>query len=744
VAEKFLHQLWDAKTMANDDIPALYRKIFTHERYKGDDVVALGRFLFDRLLGQETWDAICTAAGTADFVELALRFDAQRYDLHRFPWELLHDGHGFLAHGFQAQGQPPACVTRLIKREETEEGAPPPAQPRQFERPARLLFAVGADLTDRRIRPGAEILGLLRQLQARGLIVRARVARSVSPIKLNEIVRQHKPDLVHFVCHGSIRPVDGKPSPRGFLEFKSDDKKTPVKYRSADDLLGDLQDGSNGTVPPVVVLSACYTGVVPVPNPQDPEKTVDVEEHRAAGVDRIGSLAAELVHGGVPVVVGMGGRVSDSACRLFTRFFGQAVLEGESLIAAVARGRRAAFLWGTSQTADWAFPALFLAEGVDHAYKPMSPASATDPCKTLAQRIQAFGVPRHPVFCGRHEFFERYELLFRAGEPPFLPIFTKDTTPGLGRTRLLQELAAKALRDGHIPCLVSSDETGWPPPFDEVSELAALVLKFIDETRKNFGLPPPYDSSVLAAILEAKQVPDWQAKQSGLQKRSQFRSLIDQAIKAEGSGPSADVCHTALQEDFQALIDEARSATPPLAGPESRVVLLLDNVHNYGKAIGPLLRDLIREFGLGIATEPVPVILCYALGTPAGDEFTKDVESITKHAIELKPFSDLGDEDLLAYEQVLLFPDKLDRNALEFTDFVRTRLQQELEGQVASYAFNHRAGAGDRDTWIQQFRWGIKGIPGLMRERRMQETAVGAFCSGVLVLGDDEARLAKL
>ena len=721
--EQFLYQLWD--TSMAPDIPAIYKKIFVDEYYGGADAVELGGFLFRRLLDTETWQAVRAEAGAADFVELALRFDAQRYDLHRFPWELLHDGNGFLA-----QGQPPVCVTRLV---EPAPGSPPPAQPDPFERPARLLFVVGASLTDKRIQPGAEVLGLLRQLQTRDVIVNARVACSASPAGLRDIVDDFKPDLVHFICHGDIEQIDLAP-PHGFLEFQREDKTGPV-HRDAFELLGDLRPKSR--IPPVVILSACYSGVAP--------GAAAAEEPRPAAVDRVGSLAAELVAGGVPVVVGMGGHIDDSACRLFTRFFVDAIIGGESLVAAAARGRRAAFLDGTPARADWAFPALFLAAGLK-PYRPVPPLSGPDPSRLLADRIRACGVEKHHVFCGRHEFFERYVLLFRPGAQPVLPIYSKTDVKGLGRTCLLRRLAAQALRDGHIPCLVSSDETGWPaPPFAETANLAAEILKAIDDARKVFGLPAPYASSVLEAVLQARQVPDRQAKQSGLTKRSQFRSLIDEAIRASGTGPSADVCREALQEDLRALIDEARAASLPLVGPHSRVILLLDDVHRYDQAIEPLLHTLIQKFGLGTATEPVPVILCYSLGTKQTDDlFTNASETIGSRAMELRPFSEDGDEDLLAYEQVLLFPNEENELAKYYTSRLLGKLNRAIDGKVASFVIKHNARPQDRELWSDQFRMRIEGIPKRMMEDDFYKTTVGACMGGFLDLGDDEARLRKL
>jgi len=706
----------------------VYEKIFAREDYSGEDVKTLGRYLFDRLLGVTTWQAICAAAGNATVIELALRFDREGYDLHRFPWELMHGTSGFLA-----QGAPMASVTRLVERK-TAPGSQPPAAPGPFSLPPKLLFAVGAGLTDRRIRPGAEIFGLLRQLHARGLTVNMRVLLSASTTELRNTIVAFRPDIVHFTCHGDIEE-DSQGMARGFLEFQREDRQG-VMHRAAPELLADLKSDTH--IPTVVVLSACYSAVAPT-------ATGPGEAPRTAGVDRIGSLAAELVAGGVPVVVGMGGRVADSACRLFTRFFGEALVRGDPLVAAVARGRRAAFLDGTPATADWAFPALFLAPEIDSVYSPAKRLPGKpDPCQALALRIQAYGVPKYPVFCSRHEFFERYEQLFRPGTRPTLPIFTKDNAPGLGRHRLLQELAAQALRDGHVPVLVSSKEPGWPPPFAGAPELAVAILRAIDRAREAFGLPLPSDSSVIARILDVKPNPTLQAKLMGLKKRSDFSGVLDQVLKGAGTSPSADTCRDALKEDFQALITEARAANVPLVGTDSRALLLLNYVHHYDKAIHPLLHTLIGEFGLGTPNEPVPVIFCYSLKTPVDALFTEASETIGTRGMELKAFSDTEDEDLLAYEQVLLFPDESEQWPCYYTNFIRTKLNIAIEGKVASFAINHHAVPQVKELCTELFRQSIEGIPQKMKEKQMQVNALHAYREGFLVLGDDEARLRKL
>jgi hypothetical protein len=731
-ANAFVYQLYAAG--ASPSVPDLYDKIFVFEQYIRQDVEQLGGFLFDRLLGLDAWNAVRAAAGaSADVIELALRFDCG-HDLHRFPWELLHGPDGFLA-----QGTPAASVTRLV----TRSAAAAPAGVPVFQAPPRVLFAVGASLTDQNVRPGAEVFGLLRQINARGVTVNTRVLREASPADLRDAVRQFQPDLVHITCHGDIAEEAGVMT--GRLQFKSEDKKG-ASYLNADRLLAHLRFG--GRVPPVIVLSACYSGAAPAAVAA-PAGTEDA--WRTAGADRIGSLAAQMVAGGVPVVVGMGGRVADSACRLFTRFFGEALVRGDPLVTAVARGRKGAFLDGTPDTVDWAFPVLFLDADLPAVCAPASrPAGQPDPGLRLAGRIQAYNVPRYPVFCGREEVFERYHQLFRSGEAQTLPIFSRANvqfprSPGLGRTRVLKELAAQALRDGHIPCLVSSDEPGWPsPPFNGIGDLAAEILRAIIYTRKTFGLPRLLNSFVLRSIISAKNLADLKTRLDSVTAGSEFQGILDQARAAPGEGPSPATCGEALQEDFEALIKDARTAG--LAGPESRVLLLLDDVDQYGKrVIVPLLHDVIKGSGLGTAAEPVPVILCYAKGTEQDGLFTEAKEAIGARELELKPFDDKTGEDLLALEQVLLSPDEADSFAAQCTGLLLSRLNKTIEGKVASFAINNKGvDKMIRDLWAMQFRLRFQGIPLNMKATEVYPIVIGACLQNFLVFGDDEARLRKL
>lgn len=748
-SKRFLYLLWQAGEAT--PLPTLYDKIFTFENYAREDIQELGRFLFGRLLGDAAWNALCAdalAAGTG-VIELALRFTDKRYELHRFPWELMVGPNGFLAHG--APGVPPASVTRLVQRPKAYPASPTvPNIDCTFHSPPRLLFVVGASLADRRIWPGAEIFGLLRQLDARGLTVRTRTLLTASTASLREAITEFEPDLVHFTCHGDIK--EGDPDARGFLEFQREDRKGVI-HRFASELAADLRAGKR--TPPVVLLSACYSGATPPPAAAKPlappgDELIpsgDEGTPRTAGADRIGSLAAELVAGGVPVVIGMGGRVADSACRLFARYFGEALIGGSSLVAAVARGRQAAFLDGDDpDTVDWAFPVLFLDEQLPETHAPVD-RTGPDPHRVLRNRIRHYGVPAHPVFCGRHEFFERYETLFRSTiEKPVLAIHTSSTDLGIGRSRLLKELAARALRDGHVPVLVSSPLPKWPqPPFPSAAHLAVEIVRAIDHACAAFDLPVPCRSATLGRILDANPHLELAAELAAATERYEFSSILDRLLGDITTSPSSGTLKLALQHDFNQVIKAARLHAPAELSAQGRVVLLLDDVDRYGAAIVPLCTALIGDFGLGSISEPVPVVLCYSLGRP-DDQFLKEAHAKYRFlAKELAPFKAEGDEDMLAYGQVMLFPDPANSHARQTTDNLRASSGTiKIDSDIAGFTFNPRVAKEHAVRWRGKFRQRIGGSPLHMQSDIMYLTIEDAYDVEFLLIADDEARLAKL
>ena len=193
------------------------------------EVEAFGRHLFQVLIGDALWRHL--AADPPSAVEL-LCTDPE---FTRLPWEIMHGAAAFLA----GDG---IGVVRLAPAEGEEM--------RVTVRP-RVLFVVGAELHDARIRAGAEYLGLLRRLESTGLIMELHLLTRATRTRLQDTVERLRPSIVHLdLPHGGPSPGTG-----GYLELSSEDAtkrydKVPARQLAL--LLGG--------VPQVVVMNARHSG----------------------------------------------------------------------------------------------------------------------------------------------------------------------------------------------------------------------------------------------------------------------------------------------------------------------------------------------------------------------------------------------------------------------------------------------------------------------------------------------------
>jgi len=379
--------------------------------------------------------------------------------LMRLPWEMMHDGVQFLA------VRPGPLV--LIARDVQATGVV--LAVRTFA--PRVLFVVGAAIDDPDVRPGAEYLGLLRRLESIDQALDCRVLMDASAERLADAVASFRPTVVHFICHGTISRG------RGALRLRASDPALPAEDCTAAQLLALIApevvttiDGVDHTVrvpcPSVVLINACYSATPPAPLEQDasPDATEVFGNGMGTLPTRTASapLAAELVagdglHAGPAIVIGMGGRVADLACRLFTRQFYQALLRGDPLWAAAA-GRRGAFTFGNQpeDSMHRATPVVFLERTAMLHVDPAEVVAATRRSETL----RAFRRDADPsAFCGRLPFFEHLHALLRPGRAArrVFGISVSDQPPKshfrVGRSRLLQEMAAATVIAGHIPVL---------------------------------------------------------------------------------------------------------------------------------------------------------------------------------------------------------------------------------------------------------------------------------------------------
>ena len=351
-----------------------------------DEVGQFGHYLFETLLGEDNWKKIKQFA--KEFaeeereytIELALAWSEGKRDLGRLPWEMMRDKENFLIAG---SGKATVAITHLVTGVERT--------PRQMLTPPRMLFIVGTTLDDPVVKPGAEHMMMLRKLKFNGSSIHSRVVENATRGDITAAIKSFKPDVVQFICHGNI-DSNGK----AYLELvlSGEEEQYPTGEQIADLLRGD------GEYPPIVVLSACHSATEGgIGHLQGPHVTAP--------------LAAQLVQGGVPIVIGMAGQISNYASRIFTSRFGTALVAGEPLIAAMALARRATFAEGQPprESVDWALPVLYLAENIDPEYVPVQPGQI-DPTVQVQTWIDLYNVERNPVFCGREEFFNEYYKFF--------------------------------------------------------------------------------------------------------------------------------------------------------------------------------------------------------------------------------------------------------------------------------------------------------------------------------------------
>jgi hypothetical protein len=687
------------------------------------DMEAFGSYLFDVLIGVELWREILLAAGSDDLIELAIQVasapDVKGHEsyLNRLPWEMMRRPGRFLIEGVtKAEADVPktVAVTRRVAGTKNLEGL-------QIERTPRVLFVVGTSLTETQIRPGAEFMGLLRQFKSNQSSFLSKTLQRATLQQIGDEVRSFRPDVVHFICHGGTDPESGA----GYLnlELGKNEKEAVGEagakqtQRTGSQILTYLKD-EEGRLPAVVVLSACYSAGQRIGKM--------LAGHEAA------PLAQELVSGGVPVVVGMSGQISDTACRMFTRQFGASLLTGEQLVKATGFGRRTAFAEGPPplNSVDWALPAVFLAEGVAPDYAPVKPEADAD-AATVFKWLKGYGVDLAPVFCSREEFFDAYYQLFKPYEPSVLVAYAEKDIKDWGKTRLLQQLAATALREGHVPCLLSSAVADWQPP-KTIGQFCVEMLKSVGQARDALGLPPPLESILLQILLECAEVTERASKIKEVCKNSPkvcFDRLMSTLIgmKLGDSVKTGDV-REALRIELLNLIQEAREKYPNIIKKESRALILLDEAHRYDKALDPLFKELLGDSGLGTAEEPAPVVISLAMGTSADENLKEPMEKLRSRIRFLKLPAFRDDEYMMVYQQVLLHP---------FTD-----IYPDISDKA--WVFDYNVDEKVKSKYMTKLYQRLKRIPSDFTSDRLFLTIEDARDEGFAVPADDEARFAAL
>jgi CHAT domain len=663
-------------------------------------VATFGHYLFDALLGTtppgsdelpwETLEQKAEAAGVR-FLELALCLPLGD-SLQRLNWELMRSDKRFLV----APGKVAVAITRVVDREVE--------QPTPLDVPPRVLFVVGTLLTETQIRPGAELYALLRQAR-HGRAMRYRLLERAKPSELRTAIKEFKPQIVHFICHGGR---EGEP-PEVYLDLAHERDNVATK-RFAPQLLSDLSQ--DGWRPTVVVLSACFTGGESGAPPW------------LAGVHESAPLAGKLVDGGIPIVIGMAGRVADLTSRLFARRLTEAVIKGEPLVRATALARQAAFSdGGNPETAvDWALPTIFMARNVCPTYQPVDVAASDAQWKRLEDWIETAEFNDNPVFCGREDVISGFQRMLdrRNGGKRVLAALATEATKGIGRTRLLQELAAQALREGHLPLLLRTrQEDKIPRDHKQFVEELSTELKLLRTKVLSLERGSPSQLRLLA-----KGDPDADYLDP---------ALADELEDSEGITDLA--VNLALQADLEALIEDAAAKYDDFFDVERTLaIVLLDDIHRYGDELIDGLLDgaLLTPMGFGTPERPIPVAMTCARFAGTRDlRFKALQEGAGRGRLEVVPFGAFreGAEDLLASQVVLLNP------------FKRPSLPGSLN---VAYVYDPEFPEDKRPARQELFRLQFGGVPLKYTEDALMFYAGNAKHEGYLKVADDEDRLGKL
>jgi hypothetical protein len=588
------------------------------------DTERFGRYLFQVLIGD---DALARIRAQGPLEAIAL--DCEERDFSRIPWEMLWLDDNFAAyHG--------VGITRVLGTQ--------PAAPKDVTISPVVLFVIGSEVNDPRIRAAAEYLALLKRLETKGLQIESHVIARATSKKIADAVERLKPAIVHFICHGG-------PAGSNYIELASDDPTRPFDKLDPEQLANLVQG-----IPSAIVLNACDTA-----------GGISVASSDSA------TLALSIARKGPPVVIGMAGRVADLACRLFTRQFYEALVSGRSLEDATAAGRREGLLHGSklSTTVDWAMPTLFVREGVRLRMDPQ----LLQIQKERAQRANAYRKTTDPLLiCGRSEFLDAQQTLLEEGDtdaPKVLVLKVCDraakvSNPRYGMTRSLEELAARAAKHGHIPCLVrlSKAQGAIVDPPRTPLKLAQSILAQFEPTRERFGLRGAIKSQVMHLAPALKSGDTSRLSDS-------VRSKLDFHPAPGADEPHEEVIRAALREDLEALAADIRAL--PGTAPHARVLVLIDDLHACAEAATVLVGRWLQAQGLGRAARseedwkagigPIPVVLAYSAPTAISDKIyestARELQRLTEQSPtlfqlhELKPFVSPEHDDL-PYQQFLL------------------------------------------------------------------------------------------
>lgn len=585
-----------------------------------DDTRAFARYLFDTLLGDAVWKDIVARSAQAGSIELALRWEATEAELGRLPWEMMRSSRDeYLG---RERGM---AIVRVVAG-----SVAPPAVP--VSSPPRVLFVIGTGLQNSVVRPGLEYLRMIQALEVSGAAstVRTNLIAEASPERAKALVAKLRPDVVHFICHGVIGS-DGQAR----LEMIASEDRRRTTLVDAQAIFAMFDEHR----PRVVVLNACLSAAI-----------ADAGQVTAP-------LAAQLVRLGIATVTGMAGRVSNQACRLFTRRFYESLVENGEIAHATSEGRRAALLGGITEpdaAFDWALPVIFFNDALQEMRLPLLVDEELRAWQRQAKQYQRAELP----FCDRTPFFERLDLLVgdteiqeKLGSSNFdMFVIEAEVHPDgtCGLSYLLDELAAHAIRDGHVVCYIRKSLQPSNTMPAEADALLSLLESAIHGTMIRFQLKCPTCGWTPLDSM------------SGMENCVECR-LVRDANPTALRGKEVSFQGRAIREALQKVLAWGRLRKREEARATTRMVVIIDDFQElHPKLAETFLRYFIKELGiLAVPGGDLRVVLGFTAGaheTPEKLTATTTINWLGNNGVpkreSLGKFS--AADAYLAYEHFLL------------------------------------------------------------------------------------------
>jgi len=159
--------------------------------------------------------------------------------------------------------------------------------------------------------------------------VRLHYLPNVTKSKLQQYLREHKIDILHFIGHGFYDEQNNE----GFLVFENNDRQ--AELISAEVLATLLKD----YMPRLVYLNACETA-------------------RSGLHVSLAGIAQKLIQKGLPAAIAMQTAVSDARAAEIAQEFYLTLISGYPVDVALAEGRKAVF--NPSEETEWGIPVLFM------------------------------------------------------------------------------------------------------------------------------------------------------------------------------------------------------------------------------------------------------------------------------------------------------------------------------------------------------------------------------------------------